>query len=85
MSTTIQLIQETTSLHVYTTQCLVRAVRLDTVQQPLVQVCCWCIGEYGDQLVAGSCSEEEPLEVSTSNTFGCEGIDDMFGCEGIDF
>jgi len=75
VSTTIQLIQETTSLHVYTTQCLVRAVRLDTVQQPLVQVCCWCIGEYGDQLVAGTCSEEEPLEVSTRNTIGCEGID----------
>ena len=64
MSTTIQLIQETTTLHVYTTQCLFKTVRHDTVQQPLVQVCCWCVGEYGDQLVAGNCSEDEPLEVS---------------------
>ncbi|KAI0235164.1 AP-1 complex subunit gamma-1 [Lamellibrachia satsuma] len=64
VSTTIQLIQETTTLHVYTTQCLFKTVRHDTVQQPLIQVCCWCVGEYGDQLVAGNCSEDEPLELS---------------------
>jgi AP-1 complex subunit gamma-1 len=60
----IQLIQETHSLHAYAVQQLYRALVQDVSQQPLVQVACWCTGEYGDALMNQSVEEEEPLNVT---------------------
>lgn len=60
----IQMISETSSLHAYTVQQLYKAFKEDISQQPLAQVSAWCIGEYGDMLVAGVVDEEEPIQVS---------------------
>jgi AP-1 complex subunit gamma-1 len=64
VSSLIQLISETSQLHAYTSQQMFKAVREDISQQPLCQVACWCIGEYGDLLMAGTLEEEEPINVS---------------------
>ncbi|XP_041455170.1 AP-1 complex subunit gamma-1-like isoform X4 [Lytechinus variegatus] len=61
----IQMISDTSSLHAYTVQQLFKAVKEDISQQPLAQVSAWCIGEYGDLLVAGVVDEEEPIQVRT--------------------
>uniref|UniRef100_A0A3P8X1Q9 AP-1 complex subunit gamma n=1 Tax=Cynoglossus semilaevis TaxID=244447 RepID=A0A3P8X1Q9_CYNSE len=60
----IQLITNTSELHCYTVHKLYRALLTDISQQPLVQVACWCIGEYGDLLLRGECQETEPVQVS---------------------
>lgn len=64
VSQTIQLIAETNQLQAYTVQKFFRAVEGDQLQQPLVQVAGWCIGEYGEYLVSGQCEEDEPEQVS---------------------
>ncbi|KAI7809164.1 AP-1 complex subunit gamma-like 2 [Triplophysa rosa] len=60
----IQLITATSELHCYTVHKLYRALLKDISQQSLVQVACWCIGEYGDLLLKGECDEIEPVEVT---------------------
>ncbi|KAM9322033.1 AP-1 complex subunit gamma-like 2 [Pholidichthys leucotaenia] len=63
----IQLITNTSELHCYTVHKLYRALITDISQQPLVQVACWCIGEYGDLLLRGECQETEPVQVTEDN------------------
>uniref|UniRef100_A0A671KWD7 AP-1 complex subunit gamma-1-like n=1 Tax=Sinocyclocheilus anshuiensis TaxID=1608454 RepID=A0A671KWD7_9TELE len=60
----IQLITTASELHCYTVHKLYRALVKDIAQQSLVQVACWCIGEYGDLLLKGECEEIEPLQVT---------------------
>uniref|UniRef100_A0A3P8TPC6 AP-1 complex subunit gamma n=2 Tax=Amphiprion percula TaxID=161767 RepID=A0A3P8TPC6_AMPPE len=60
----IQLITNTSELHCYTVHKLYRALLSDISQQSLVQVACWCIGEYGDLLLRGECQETEPVQVT---------------------
>ncbi|XP_057714156.1 AP-1 complex subunit gamma-like 2 [Corythoichthys intestinalis] len=60
----ILLITNASELHCYTVHKLYRALLTDISQQPLVQVACWCIGEYGDLLLTGVCQEMEPTEVT---------------------
>ncbi|XP_029442740.1 AP-1 complex subunit gamma-1-like isoform X2 [Rhinatrema bivittatum] len=60
----IHLISSARELHAYTVQKLYAALVTDISQQPLVQVATWCIGEYGDQLLAGNCEEIQPIQVS---------------------
>uniref|UniRef100_A0A671DR68 Adaptor related protein complex 1 subunit gamma 2 n=1 Tax=Rhinolophus ferrumequinum TaxID=59479 RepID=A0A671DR68_RHIFE len=58
-----QLIGGAQELHAYSVRRLYSALAQDISQQPLVQVAAWCIGEYGDLLLEGSCEETEPLQV----------------------
>ncbi|XP_066884794.1 AP-1 complex subunit gamma-like 2 isoform X1 [Kogia breviceps] len=58
-----QLIGGAQELHAYSVCRLYSALTEDISQQPLVQVAAWCIGEYGDLLLEGSCEEIEPLQV----------------------
>ncbi|CAJ1071548.1 AP-1 complex subunit gamma-like 2 [Xyrichtys novacula] len=60
----IQLITNASELHCYTVHKLYRALLTDITQQSLVQVACWCIGEYGDLLLRGECQETEPVQVT---------------------
>ncbi|XP_043351880.1 AP-1 complex subunit gamma-like 2 isoform X2 [Dermochelys coriacea] len=63
VSRLIQLIVEAGELHPYIVRRLYGALARDISQQPLVQVATWCIGEYGDLLLADSCEEAEPVQV----------------------
>ncbi|XP_072024422.1 LOW QUALITY PROTEIN: AP-1 complex subunit gamma-1-like [Amphiura filiformis] len=65
VSSLIQMISETGSLQAYIVQQLYKALKDDISQQPLAQVSLWCIGEFGDMLVAGVVDEEEPIQVRT--------------------
>ncbi|XP_051984705.1 AP-1 complex subunit gamma-like 2 [Xyrauchen texanus] len=60
----IQLITTASELHCYTVHKLYRALVKDISQQSLVQVACWCIGEYGDMLLKGECEEITPVQVT---------------------
>uniref|UniRef100_A0A1A7X1E6 AP-1 complex subunit gamma n=1 Tax=Iconisemion striatum TaxID=60296 RepID=A0A1A7X1E6_9TELE len=60
----IQLITNTSELHCYTVHKLYRALLKDISQQSLVQVACWCVGEYGDLLLRGECQETEAVQVT---------------------
>ncbi|XP_010790046.1 AP-1 complex subunit gamma-1-like [Notothenia coriiceps] len=64
----IQLITNASELHCYTVHKLYRALLLDISTQSLVQVACWCIGEYGDLLLRGECQETEPVQVHAAPT-----------------
>nr|XP_060635989.1 AP-1 complex subunit gamma-like 2 [Anolis sagrei ordinatus]XP_060635990.1 AP-1 complex subunit gamma-like 2 [Anolis sagrei ordinatus] len=59
----ICLIGGAKELHGYAVQQLYSALVQDISQQPLVQVATWCIGEYGNLLLDGSCEEVEPKQV----------------------
>ena len=50
-------------MHAYSTQHLYNSISNDINQQPLCQVGAWCVGEYGDLLMAGTLEEEEPIQV----------------------
>lgn len=63
----IQLITTASELHCYTVHKLYRALLQDISQQSLVQVACWCIGEYGDLLLKGDCQEIEPMQVNEND------------------
>ncbi|XP_066997926.1 AP-1 complex subunit gamma-1 isoform X3 [Anabrus simplex] len=66
VSSTIQLISESTSQHAYIVEQLWQALERDTQdRQPLTQVATWCIGEYGDLLLYGpSSTDDNPVKVT---------------------
>lgn len=61
VSSTIQLISDTSTIQADAVACLWEATRnVKSIEdyQPLVQVCCWCVGEYGDYLLNGNADME---------------------------
>uniref|UniRef100_H2ZPK1 AP-1 complex subunit gamma n=1 Tax=Ciona savignyi TaxID=51511 RepID=H2ZPK1_CIOSA len=61
----IHLLSATDKMHAYSAQQLFKAVSEvnDLSVQPLTQVACWCLGEYGDELVSAPV-EDEPVNIS---------------------
>ncbi|CAL8090419.1 unnamed protein product [Calicophoron daubneyi] len=68
VSSLIILISQNPDLHAYATTHLFNALRESMTQQPLVQVASWCIGEYGDLLVAGSVEAGDKPEKPTTES-----------------
>ncbi|CAH8654918.1 unnamed protein product [Schistosoma haematobium] len=64
VSSLVSLISQNPSLHAYATVQLFSAMNGAMSQQPLVQVACWTIGEYGDLLVSPEPSEDIPNPVT---------------------
>eukprot|EP00795_Rhopilema_esculentum_P001181 gene1181-15541_t len=60
----IHLISSTTALHTYTVQQLFKALEVNTGQQSLIQVSCWCIGEFGELLFSKDLEDDEPLQLT---------------------
>jgi len=54
----VTLIASSPELHSYAVQKLYIALTTEAYQQILVQVGCWCIGEFGDLLLAGGSDQE---------------------------
>ncbi|EGG18708.1 clathrin-adaptor gamma chain [Cavenderia fasciculata] len=68
-SNLVQLICSTPELSSYAVQKLYLSVQSDLTQQPLTQVALWCVGEYGDLLVADKSQlpkEEEGLALNVN-------------------
>ena len=59
----VQMVSETPSLHAYTTVEMFKAIKADFSQQSLCQVAAWCIGEFGDLLIAAAAEGEKPIQV----------------------
>eukprot|EP00124_Ichthyophonus_hoferi_P000573 Ihof_evm7s22 gene=Ihof_evmTU7s22 len=64
VSQVIIMITQTPELHAYVTQRLFVALQDNISQQPTVQIASWCIGEYGDMLIAGGLEEEEVVDTN---------------------
>jgi len=80
-SNLIQLISSTPELSSYAVQKLYLALSTDITQQPLTQVGLWCIGEYGDLLVADKSQlpkDEEGLSLNVNESQVLDIIDAVF-------
>jgi AP-1 complex subunit gamma-1 len=70
VSSTIQLISDTATIQAEAVYHLWEATRnLKNIEdfQPLVQVCSWCVGEYGDMLL----NNQHEAEVSPDEVLDC--------------
>ncbi|EGC34223.1 clathrin-adaptor gamma chain Ap1g1 [Dictyostelium purpureum] len=80
-SNLIQLISSTPELSSYAVQKLYLALKQDITQQPLTQVGLWCIGEYGDLLVADKSQlpkDEEGLAINVTEQNVIDLVDSIF-------
>ncbi|KAF2075496.1 hypothetical protein CYY_003188 [Polysphondylium violaceum] len=80
-SNLIQLISSTPELSSYAVQKLYLALSSDITQQPLTQVGLWCIGEYGDLLVADKSQlpkDEDGLSLNVNESQVLDIIDAVF-------
>ena len=70
---TIQLVSDSPDLQPYVVHEAWKAIRDTqncTEKQPLTQVSCWCIGEYGKGLLDGVSVEGETITVSEQEVIG---------------